>query len=366
MGLIDRKLIYSYLKAYLICLVSLLSLYIVVDLFTNIEDFTHNQKSPLTFLRHVGTYYGYRSFQIFDRLNEAIALLAAMFTVAWMQRNNELVPFLSAGVRAQRVVRPILMVACAMLGLGILNQEMVLPRIGASLTAGKEDPDSEQVIAAPWAFDTNGVHVDGVVAQPKGMIVKGFSCTIPGTLGPSLILVMAEEARYIPPGPGAYQGGWLLTGARPAELEAANRPSILEQIDPGKYFLHTEEADFARVIRGRKWFYVYSTYQLYKELAKSNTMQLATVAVYFHMRLTRPILGLLLIFLGLSVILRDQNRNVFVSAGLCLVMCALLYAAINTCKFLGDNDFLQPALAAWLPVFLCGPVTFALFESIHT
>src|SRR5206468_2259090 len=42
MAILDRQMILSYLKAYLICLVSLLSLYIVVDLFTNIEDFTQN------------------------------------------------------------------------------------------------------------------------------------------------------------------------------------------------------------------------------------------------------------------------------------------------------------------------------------
>src|SRR5258707_446925 len=40
MNLLDRLLIRSYLKAYVVCLVSLLSLYVVVDLFTNVDDFT--------------------------------------------------------------------------------------------------------------------------------------------------------------------------------------------------------------------------------------------------------------------------------------------------------------------------------------
>src|SRR5262245_47538064 len=125
MNILDRQMIRSYLKAYLICLLSLLSLYIVVDLFTNIEDFAQNQKNVLGVLKQIGTYYGYKVTQIFDRLSEAIALLAAMFTVAWMQRNNELIPLLSAGVSTQRVVRPVLISACAMLVLTVLNQELL-------------------------------------------------------------------------------------------------------------------------------------------------------------------------------------------------------------------------------------------------
>ena len=39
MKLYDRVMVRGYLKAYLVVLVSLLSLYIVVDLFTNFDDF---------------------------------------------------------------------------------------------------------------------------------------------------------------------------------------------------------------------------------------------------------------------------------------------------------------------------------------
>src|SRR5271170_5840403 len=126
MNLLDRQLFWSYVKAYIICLISVISLYIVIDLFTNIEDFVQD-RNFLLFVQHITVYYAYRSTQIFDRVSEAIALLAAMFTVAWVQRNNELLPLLSAGVSTQRVVRPVLLSGCAMLGLTSANQEMLIP-----------------------------------------------------------------------------------------------------------------------------------------------------------------------------------------------------------------------------------------------
>ena len=40
LGLLDRQMIGNYVKAYVVCLTSLLGLFIVVDLFTNLDDFT--------------------------------------------------------------------------------------------------------------------------------------------------------------------------------------------------------------------------------------------------------------------------------------------------------------------------------------
>src|SRR5439155_18461899 len=102
------------------------------------------------------------------------------------------------------------------------------------------------------------------------------------------------------------------------------------------------------------------------ELSRPDSTRLAAMAVLFHMRLSRPILGMILVVLGLAVILRDQNRNVFISAGLCLLLCGLFFAAQFACKGLGDYEYLSPALAAWLPVLVFGPFGFAMFDAIHT
>ena len=44
MHLLDRMLIRGYLKAYVVCLVSLLSLYVVIDLFTNLDEFAEQHR----------------------------------------------------------------------------------------------------------------------------------------------------------------------------------------------------------------------------------------------------------------------------------------------------------------------------------
>ena len=339
MRLLDGLMIRSYFKSYVICLISLLGLYIVVDLFMNVSDFAHVNDGLKSFLTHIGKYYAARSSTIFDRLSEMIVLLAAMFTIAWVQRNNELLPQLSAGVSTQRVVRPVLLSACVMLTFATINQELVIPRLSLLLSLSREDPQGTHDMRVYPGYEPNGICIWGRLATRKELLVHDFWCSIKPPIAPgNIINLQANEARYIPATDDAQPrtGGWMLTGTKAPDLGDWKRTDVLEPIAPTRFFLKTQEVDFDTVTRDQhKWFYYASTWRIFQELCKSDVERLAPMAVLFHMRLTRPILGMILVFLGLSVILRDQNRNVFISAGLCLALCAGFFAACFTCQATG-------------------------------
>jgi lipopolysaccharide export system permease protein len=363
--ILDRMLLFAFLKAYLFCLVSLLSLYIVIDLFTNLEDFAQHTSGLWPVLQNIARYYGYKVVQIFDRLCEPVVLLAGAFTIAWVQRNNELLPLLSAGVSTRRVVFPVLLGACLLILLGAVNQEMVIPRIADSLMGDRDDPAGEKLQVVTGGYTSKGIHLEGIEAKRNGSVVRPFFVTVPETIADSLLHLTAKEARYVPPKDGdPDSAGWMMTGVEPPVIEKP--PPGLEQLDSGKFFLRTNDLDFDMLTRSRQWFTFASTRRLFGLLNHSDAQRLGTIAVQFHMRLARPVLGAFLVILGLSVILRDQNRNVFIGTGLCLAMCALFFAAIFACKHLGENDYLWPALAAWLPALIFGPITLASFDAIHT
>jgi len=360
---LDRMFFINYVRSYLIVLISLLTLYIIVDLFTNLDDFSGHGFTAM--VEHILFYYSTRISQIFDRLSEAITLLGAMFTVAWMQRNNELLPQLSAGISTRRVLRPILAGAAVTLTLGPLNQEFVIPRIADYLSTARDDPDQKKPIQVRGTYELGGLHVEGVAAFRNEQKIYWFFITFPENGPTGMLHLSAKEARYVPRGAEERSGGWMLFNTEPWVIEGPMPPN-LTMISPGQFFLRSEEIDFDAVTRGSNWYLYASTPELRRVLAKPDARRQAAVAVVFHMRMTRPLIGALLVLLGLSIILRDQNRNVFISAGLCLIMCAVFFMAVYGCKFLGENDYLSPPLAAWLPVMLFGPLSVALFDSIHT
>ena len=129
--------------------------------------------------------------------------------------------------------------------------------------------------------------------------------------------------------------------------------------------IRTDELDFESVTRRQAWYQFARTHELWAGLNKGNSAKQA-LAVQFHMRLVRPITAVLLAVLGLSVILKDQNRHVFISAGLCLIMAAAFNGCVIGSKLLGDSEAIPAAIAAWVPVLVFGPIAFALFDAIHT
>lgn len=364
--LIDRQLIASFFKAYMVCLTSLLMLYVVVDLFTNLDDFAGKDKSFRNVIIDIGTFYGYRVAQIFDRLCEAILLLAAMFTITWMQRCNEQVPLLASGISTRRIVTPVLASAFAMLGLTVLNQEFLVPRIADKLMCQKEDPHGLGPIQVRGTFEPNGIHIEGEKASRTNREVTNLRIMVPEAVAGELLHITAKSAIYHPH-TDTKGGRWELFQTTPAEIDGWDRgTSILEAVDVGHYFLHVREVDFDAITRDPQWFTLVSTQKLFDELQRPEAGKMSPIAVLFHARLTRPILGMILVVMGLSVILRDQNRNIFISAGACLGLCGLFFAGIYTCQMLGTNNLLSPAFAAWLPILLFGPLAWVLFDAVHT
>lgn len=368
MTILDRMLFVSFIRAFCICLVSTLSLYIIVDLFTNIDAFADRSEGLVGILQNIAGYYGYRSLQFADRLSEIIVLLAAMFTIAWMQRSNELLPLLSAGVSTHRVLRPIFIGAMFMFTLSAINQEFIIPTIADELLKDRDDPRGEREVYVAGVFDPSGVQIEGIRAQRKDMSVEGFFVVLPETPSSSMCHLSSEKAYWVPPQEGVAQsGGWLLTKTTPAVLEKAwKHPAIEPARDPGRYFLKVKECDFAMLTRNPKWFGYASTEKLYEMLDKSEGGRLAPIAVTFHMRITRPLVSMLLVVMGLAMILRDQTRPVFISAGMCLVVCALFYLTVFGCRFMGNAEFLPPALAAWAPILVFGPFAFSFYDAMHT
>jgi lipopolysaccharide export system permease protein len=86
----------------------------------------------------------------------------------------------------------------------------------------------------------------------------------------------------------------------------------------------------------------------------------ADVKVTLHSRLVQPLLDISLVLLGLPLVLTRANRNIFVAAGMCVVLMAVLYLVVLTCHGLGSNYLLNPLAATWIPLVVFGPLAYTI------
>jgi lipopolysaccharide export system permease protein len=363
---LDRMFLFTFFRSYLIVLVSLVSLFVVIDLFTHLDDFTNKPGGFAASVRHITVYYGNRVPELFDLLGNFITLIAGAFTVAWMQRNNELLPLLSAGVPTRRAVRPVLLGSALTLALVPLNQQFLIPEVADQLTAGRDDPDRVKAQVLMGAYDSSGIHLEGHTGFRRDRRVERMCVTFPENSPSGMLHVTADEAVFVPrKGDDPLTGGWLLTRANPDSFEGP-LPTNLTVLGTGRFFLKVLDADYDAVCRGGSWFSYASTTDLRDMLVDPEPRRRGKIAVLFHTRLTRPLVGMLMVVFGLSVILGNPNRHVIISSGLCMFVSAGLFLFVIACKYLGDQDVLPAALAAWLPVILAGPPALVSFDSVHT
>ena len=136
-----------------------MSLRIVTDLFVNIDEFTKKDrnvaKSVADIAGDIGSYYAAQSILYFRELGGVVIVLAAAFTLAWMNHTNELTAILASGVSLRRVLAPIFLCALGMNVLIILDTELVIPRFGERIARDRDEAQRKDPFQVRLISDVN-------------------------------------------------------------------------------------------------------------------------------------------------------------------------------------------------------------------
>src|SRR5688500_7101589 len=139
MKILDRYVLLSFVRNYLIAMLVLIGTFVVMDMVIRFDELSELRgpsagaagaaPSTLEVVGAIANYYFYQCFYIFVHLSGIIPVVAAAFTLIRMTRFNELSAILAAGVPLLRVAAPIIIAAAVLQVLLIVDQEVVIPRI---------------------------------------------------------------------------------------------------------------------------------------------------------------------------------------------------------------------------------------------
>ena len=92
MKILDRYIAKSFLIGYAIAFCVLIGLWIIIDLFVNLDEFVEQSDLGIwTVSLHIATFYGLHATVYFRDLAGVITVVAAVFSLGKMVRDNELV-----------------------------------------------------------------------------------------------------------------------------------------------------------------------------------------------------------------------------------------------------------------------------------
>ncbi|NOY43019.1 MAG: LptF/LptG family permease [Planctomycetes bacterium] len=377
MMILDRYLLRQYVQIFVICFVSMMGLYIVIDAFGHLDQFSSYAKENGNLLAIIGEYYAYRSLSFFDRAGGILAMIAAIFTATWLQRHEELTAMLAAGISKFRVIKPLIFATIAVSLLGVANREFIIPTVRDELARDTNDLGGTESRDLEPRFDgRTDILISGQKTIAKEQRILEPTFILPSRLAQYDKQLVAENA-YYQPATAEHPAGYLLDKVSTpkgidnlASLQLDNEPIVITSRDapwlkPGQVFV-VSQVSFQILASGSTWRHYASTGELITELSRPSSELGADVRVAVHARLTQPVMDATLLMLGLPLMFSRRNRNVFLSIGLCLLVVVAFSIVTLACQSLGGLNLLRPTLAAWLPILIFLPIAAAMSQSLRT
>ncbi|MFM9025655.1 MAG: LptF/LptG family permease [Planctomycetaceae bacterium] len=365
--LIDRYIGRAQCHAFLIVFVSLAGLYFVFDAFTNIDEFVVHAAEAGGLVRVLASYYGCRMLWFFDATSPVVSMAAAMFTMSWLERHNELTALLAAGVTRWRIARPVLLLAAAVSVAALLNRELCLPQVREAFARNAQNLRGDR----PQPFDARYDHATEILFRGRAAIVddrriESPSLLMPPQLGDYGTQIDAAAALWRP-ADADHPAGWLLTGVtEPADIDrleplvAGSRTVVQTRataawLEPRQCFV-ASDVGFEQMIGSTNWSQYSATPDLLRAIRNRSLGVGGDVPLRVHSRFTAPLLDMTLVLLGLPLVLGPVRRGVFIAVGLCVGTTVLFFVVVLGSQALAMQDICSPSLGAWLPLLALAPL----------
>jgi len=365
MPIIDRYLLRQFIEVFTICFISLTGLYVVIDAFSNLDEFMNAGKQG-SLAAVLAEYYSYRALSFFDQTSGILTLIASMFTVTWIQRHHELTALEAAGISRSRVVVPVIAAVIFISITAAAMRELVIPVFRGKLALKAQDLDGSTGKRLTRRYDlATGILFGGAQTFADKQRISRPDFLLPAELSSFGKHLSAEDAFY-QPGDDKHPAGYLLKHVdKPGYLDA--EPSLLAGgkaviitphdapwLQKGEVFV-VSDVSFDQLEGGTAWRQYSSTADLVRGLRNPSVDYGADVRVAIHSRVVQPILDVTLLFLGLPLVLARENRNMFLAIGKCVGLVVVFMFVVIGCQTLGAKSFLNPALAVWLPLMIFVP-----------
>lgn len=371
MYILDRYVLRLFFKVLLVSFMSLTGLYVMVVSVSNLDEFVLTGQQQGGLLRVMFEFYGPRVLTFFDRMHALLTLMAAMFTISWLQRTNELVAIQAGGVSNGRIVRPLVIATILVSVLGIFNRELFIPRFRSLLVRDPGDAlgPTRRTATPKYDHETDIFLSGGKMLTAEATVLRPVF-RLPRKLHGFGRQLEAERAVYSRETEQRPAGYLLDKVSRPADIDSLASAQLegetilftkqdYDWLEPGQCFV-SSSIEFEQLSAGSMWQQFASSAELLRGLRTAGLNYGPEARVTLHSRFTEPFLDLTLLFLGLPLVVSRHQRGVFVAIGHTTLLVTVFVIVVMTSRVLGSNFLISPSLAAWMPLIVFVPLASAL------
>jgi len=345
MRILDKYILSKIIKGYFCLLFLFLGLFIIIDIFSNLESFL---KSKVTFLEIINYYFFSLPF-IFLKVSAFSLLISSIYLFGEFNKNNELIGMRIAGLSILRIILPVLTFSLTISLFSLFIQEKVLlfsqkkiEKTKLKLIRNKKIPTKENLA---FRYQNMIFFVSSYLPE-KNMLkdVIIFKENVKGEIEEKII-----AKRII-----NKDNQWEANDAIIYPLNKKNLSPLYKKT----LSLNIKRVSFEDIIIKKSVFSQFSSLKdIYKERERLKKIKAKRLVEYltiqYHEKLCEPFSHLFLVIGVLPFALEIRKRKVgLISFGMGFFFSFIYYVIFSISLALGKAGIILPFLSCWIaPLF---------------
>jgi lipopolysaccharide export system permease protein len=353
MRILDRHILKMVLGIFLACLLTFIFLYIIVDVFSHLEDILKQKVSPDVLWQY---YLSYLPI-IFVQITPIACLLAVLYTFSRLNRNNEIIAMRSSGLSVFQITKTVIIFSMLISMLVFwVNDRLVPSSLYFNQRVKQQMESGEGKAKGKEHEDINNLSMYGL--RNRLFFVNKFS---PATNTMEGIVILEHDTRQnitkkIVANRGVYKdGSWRfyqnITYEFDENGQVEGEPQYQEEEimaipeAPRDFLNQRQSPDVMDIAQLNTYIW---------KLSKSGaTTVIRNLQVELYQRFTIPLASIIIILLGIPFSLMMKKRASGLSSIGISIMVGFLYYVVNAISIaLGRSGVLTPALSASLSPLL--------------
>jgi lipopolysaccharide export system permease protein len=337
----DRYILFGFLRNVAIGLIAFTVIYVTVDVTEETDNFIdHNAR-----LGDVALYYLYRIPWILVLILPVSVLLATIFSLGKLARENELTAFIASGTSLTRVARPILAASLVISFLTIVFGETVVPRANRRSDQIMLVEIEKKKTSTSYRFKNN-LHYQG--EGNRVYYADKYDVRLSVLMG---VVVQEYEEAKLKRRIDAKKAFW--DGARWVFMNGAVRefPEVGEKITTFDRLpmpeLPERPEDLAKEEMAPEEMN-YSELRNYIEKVKRGGGPVDKYLVDLYVKFSFPFTSLIFAVIGAALSSARRKPSMATGFGLTLFISFTYYGILRIGQALGHSGVIQPMFGAWM------------------
>lgn len=372
MQLLDRHILLRFLVNFLLLYGLLFLFAVTIDLILNLDHFVDAAREGVGEDASTGavlvrlaaiiwSFHGPQMFQFYAYLHGLVAVGAMGFTLSQMYVHRELVAILAAGTSLHRVGMPFVIGIFLLSIVQLLNQELMLPRVGPLLLRGHSEVDRRGVeeFGITLTPDGAGNLLHAATFDPTAQRLRDVTILHRDGQGRTQRRTTAAAAAW-----DAATGAWLLEGGITQPLPDATTETSGVAPQPIARFDSDLSPHVLTMRQYREYIGMLSSAQIGDMLAAEGVADERALLRHRYARFSNVLVNLLVMMITLPSFLIREPVSLLQRSISCagIAIATLMGAAV----FMMADLRLPPLVSVFLPVLILMPVALARASMIRT